>query len=111
MRVLAKRLELVNEQLAEARGRLNGRLNGLLAGLAAPSGGEESGDAPGQPERHRDAAVLLSLPGVGTTNAATLLAEAPNALRNGDDHALRCLCGAARRRGGAGRREWGRAGR
>ena len=95
MRVLAKRLELVNEQLAETRGELAK----LLAAMAAPepsedAGGESSEDAPGR-QRHRDAAVLLSLPGVGTTNAATLLAEAPDALRNGDYHALRCLCGVA----------------
>ena len=93
-RVVAKRLELANEQLAEARGRLGQ----LLAGLAsepAEAGREPSEDAPGQPEPPRDAAVLLSLPGVGTTVAATLLAEAPDALRNRDYHALRCFCGVA----------------
>lgn len=90
-RVVAKRLELANEQIAEARGRLDE----LLAGLASEPAEAEREDAPGQPERPRDAAVLLSLPGVGTTVAATLLAEAPDALRNRDYHALRCVCGVA----------------
>ena len=93
VRLVAKRLELANEQLSEARRRLDE----LLAGLASAPGAadEASGDAPGQPERHRDAAVLLSLPGVGATVAAALLSEAPDALRNRDYHALRCICGVA----------------
>ena len=99
VRIVAKRLELVNEQLAEARAGMGE----LLAGLPAPAEAElepddspePAGDAPGQPVRHRDAAVLLSLPGVGTTVAATLLSEAPDALKNGDYHALRCVCGVA----------------
>ena len=64
--------------------------------VEAPSDAEvPSDDTPGQPERHRDATVLLSLPGVGTIVAATLLGEVPDALRNRDCHALRCICGVA----------------
>ena len=93
VRLVAKRLELANEQLSEARRRLDE----LPAGPASAPGAadEASGDAPGQPERHRDAAVPLSLPGVGATVAAALLSEAPDALRNRDCHALRCICGVA----------------
>ena len=42
-----------------------------------------------------DAAILLSLPGIGTKVLATLLAEGSDAVRRGDYHALRCLCGVA----------------
>ena len=37
----------------------------------------------------------MSLPGIGTVVLATLLAEASDALRRRDYHALRCLCGVA----------------
>lgn len=48
------------------------------------------------PERpHRDAALLLSLPGVGIHNGAAMLAEATMALQERDYQSLRKLCGAA----------------
>lgn len=50
---------------------------------------------PGQPEQHRDAKILLSCPGVGRIIAATMLAEASEAIRNRDYHALRGYAGAA----------------
>ena len=42
-----------------------------------------------------DAAILRSLPGIGTGVLATLLAEGSDALRRRDYDALRCLCGVA----------------
>ena len=42
-----------------------------------------------------DAAILLSLPGIGTGVLATLLAEGSDALRRRDYDALRSLCGVA----------------
>jgi len=45
--------------------------------------------------QHRDAAILLSLPGVGTMVAATMLAEAAGPLRERDYHALRAFSGVA----------------
>jgi transposase len=39
--------------------------------------------------------ILDSLPGVGRTVLATMLAEAPDALQRRDYHALRTLCGSA----------------
>ncbi len=42
-----------------------------------------------------DAAILLSMPGIGVGVLATLLAEGSDALRRRDYHALRCLCGVA----------------
>lgn len=45
--------------------------------------------------QHRDVAILLSLPGVGTNVAATMLAEAAGPLHDRDYHALRALAGVA----------------
>lgn len=50
---------------------------------------------PGQNGEHRDAAIILSLPGVGRTVAATMLAEASQALAQRDYHALRSYGGSA----------------
>jgi transposase len=44
---------------------------------------------------HRDAEVILSLPGVGTLNAATMLAEAPGLIARRDYKALRAQAGIA----------------
>jgi len=44
---------------------------------------------------HRDAELLLSLPGMGKHNGATMLAEAGSALQERDYQALRKLCGVA----------------
>jgi transposase len=46
-------------------------------------------------EKHRDAAIQLSLPGIGPVTGATMLGEAAEPLRNRDYHALRSLAGAA----------------
>lgn len=54
----------------------------------------KSGDD--NPERtHRDAALLLSLPGIGVHNGAAMLAEASTALQQRDYQSLRKLCGVA----------------
>ena len=81
MRLLAERLVLINRQLGHARRQLDR----LVHQLAEPA----SSNAPS------DAAILLSLPGVGTGVLATLLAEGSDALRRRDYDALRCLCGVA----------------
>ena len=54
----------------------------VLAELATP--------AQGQAEEHRDAAILLSLPGLGRKVGATILNEASRAIADRDYHALRC---------------------
>ena len=64
-------------------------LDKLTRALAEP---EES--SPGQTVQ-RDAAILLSSPGLGRIVLATLLTEAPQAVRERDYHALRCLAGVA----------------
>jgi transposase len=50
---------------------------------------------PGQIAEHRDAALLLSLPGVGRVVAATMLAEAAQPIAHRDYQALRSYAGVA----------------
>ena len=52
-------------------------------------------DEPASSTEPPDAAILLSLPGIGTGVLATLLAEASDAVQRRDYDALRCLCGVA----------------
>ena len=92
MRLLSKRLVVVNKQLAEAQTQLDRFLDQL--GNATPQADVEE-SAPEQTEQQRDVAILQSLPGVGPVVSATLLAEAYDSLRRRDYHALRCLCGVA----------------
>ena len=82
----SERLRLVQRQLADAKREI-ARLIDVLADS------EDSGS--GQPGGQRDVTVLSSLPGVGQTVLATLLAEAPQALARRDYRALRCLTGVA----------------
>lgn len=64
------------------------RLATMLESLAGETEPEQTR------ERH-DATILQSLPGIGTRIAATMLAEAADALRRRDYHALRALTGVA----------------
>jgi transposase len=91
--VLLPSIQLALHQLKEARTKLDR----LTAALAAPSinENEEDDDVPGQVMGQRDAAILRSLPGMGRVNLATLLSEAPDAVRNRDYRALRCQAGIA----------------
>jgi transposase len=82
---VAERLTLVNRQLKHA----TRRLDALVEQLAGPE------TEPGQEAEQRDAAILRSLPGVGRIVLATLLAEAHQAIRARDYHALRTLTGVA----------------
>ena len=83
---VAKRLQLVNREIVGADDRLD-RLTARLA---------EAGETePGQPCQQHDMTILRTLPGVGRIVAATLLAEAYEALRRRDYQALRCLSGVA----------------
>jgi transposase len=60
--------------------------------LQQMSSGEDSESNQGQ---HRDVELILSLPGVGRLVAATMLAEASQALSERDYHALRAYSGIA----------------
>jgi transposase len=65
------------------------RTKRMLEELSASAGGD------GSEQKHSDAAILLSLPGVGQCVGATMLAEASQPLAERDYHALRCYAGCA----------------
>jgi transposase len=80
--LLLPRLRLLHQQRTD----LARRIGTLLDELATPAEGEHE---------HRDAAILLSLPGLGRKVAATMLSEASQAIAERDYHALRCYSGTA----------------
>ena len=80
--LLLPRLRLLHRQRTD----LARRIDALLDELATPAEGQQE---------HRDAAILLSLPGLGRKIAATMLSEASQAIADRDYHALRCYSGAA----------------
>jgi transposase len=79
------RLRLINRQIKETDSKIGALIDSLTAS-------EES--ETGQKKQH-DAAILASLPGVGRTVLATLLAEAWEPLQRRDYLALRSLAGVA----------------
>lgn len=110
--ILLERVRLLNQQ----RKRLRSTLERMLKDLCQPEAASDrqpQGKAdpvpplqaqpdepqetkePQEKQEHRDAQILLSLPAVGTIVGATMLAEAHQALRNRDYHALRAYCGVA----------------
>jgi transposase len=90
IKIAAERARLVNRQIKEA----DQKLDALCARLEQPRGGEGESE-PGQRFEQRDVTILRSLPGVGRTNLATLLAEAAEPLRRRDYQVLRVLSGVA----------------
>ena len=80
--MLLPRLRLLHRQRTD----LARRISTLLEELTAPAEGQSE---------HRDAAILLSLPGLGRKVAATMLSEASQAIAERDYHALRCYSGTA----------------
>jgi transposase len=83
LRSLVARLRLANTEFCQAERKLGE----LCAGL--------SQDAATKPGRPCDAAILRSMPGVGTVVLATLLTEAGDPLARRDHAALRTLSGVA----------------
>ncbi len=75
--------------LAQQRAQLAVRIQALLDQLATSS------EADAHTHQHRDVTLILSLPGVGRGVAATMLAEASQALAERDYHALRAYAGIA----------------
>jgi transposase len=86
IRILIKRLQLVNEQLHQA----HRQLDALVARLRPDAETE-----PGQAGEQRDVEILRSFPGNGRIVLATLLGEAWEPLQQRDYHTLRTLCGTA----------------
>lgn len=82
VRMLIPRLHLLHQQ----RATLAKRIQAVLDELASPES---------DTTKHRDVTLLLSLPGIGRVIAATMLAEASQALAERDYHALRAYAGIA----------------
>jgi len=80
--------------LRQQRNQVGKRIELLLEEMSAEGGNE--GGKEGTTTKHSDAAILLSLPGVGQCVGATLLAEASQPLAERDYHALRLLWGVRR---------------
>jgi transposase len=80
--LLLPRLRLLHQQRTD----LARRIGAILEELATPAE---------QQSEHRDAAILLSLPGLGRKVAATMLSEASQAIAERDYDALRSYSGVA----------------
>ena len=81
--LLLTRLRLVHDQ----RTTVAKRIEAVLEEMASAD--------PQSSREHPDVTLLLSLPGIGRVNAATMLAEASQALAERDYHALRTYAGIA----------------
>ena len=90
IKIAAERARLVNRQLKDA----HQKLDALCDRLERPMSGETENE-PGQRSEQSDVTILRSLPGVGRTNLAVLLVEAPEPLRRRDYQVLRVLSGVA----------------
>lgn len=84
--MLVEQLQLLHKQRAACQRNISALLDEL-----ADSGEGEAG----QMEKHRDAEIILSMPGIGTLVAATMLAQAGQALAERDYQALRVHMGVA----------------
>ena len=85
--ILRPLLDTVCSQLADADRRLERMTRELEAEVCR----EDDDETP----KPSDAAILRSLPGIGTVGLATLLCEADESLERRDCEALRCLSGVA----------------
>ncbi len=86
VQMLIEQLQLVYRQRREVQARIEAMLKQL------PTAEEEES---GQKEKHRDAEILLSIPGIGKLVAATMLSEAWQALTERNYQALRAHTGIA----------------
>jgi transposase len=84
LELLLDRLRVVHDQLRRCRTELRQRIHGLAATEDPEPKGEQ-----------RDVTILLSMPGIGSTVLATLLAEAGRLVRERDYHGLRAFTGVA----------------
>lgn len=83
--LLLPRLRLINSQMQQAQTRIERLLEEIGA----------AGDDEGQKNEHRDAEIILSVPGIGITVTATMLGEASQAIAQRDYDALRAHSGVA----------------
>lgn len=93
VKLLLPLIRLIRTQIAEC----DARILRLLAevGASRDASGAEPGDDLEPIKQHRDADILLSVPGLGVLTSATMLTEAETALRNRDYQMLRVQSGVA----------------
>ena len=103
---LIQLLNVVEIQISETKRDIADLVQSILADEMSSDNETPSESAPPATGRLSDAAILLSLPGIGQTVLATLLSDASGLLQARDDRGLRCLCGVApvTRRSGQARR-------
>ena len=89
------RLKVALDQRVPANRRIEQLLAKLEHGPEGANHTEADDVDPTKPKQHRDAAILLSLPGAGPIVGATMLTEATNALARRDYQALRTVSGVA----------------
>jgi transposase len=101
VRLLLPLVRVNREQMSACHKRI-GALLKLLQTPEEPEGAAEESTAAGESgaseapkKQHRDAAILLSVAGLGTLTGASMLAEGWKALRDRDYQALRAQCGVA----------------
>lgn len=99
VRLLLPLLRATRAQLVDCHKRIEELMERVgrspeAEGSASAEPGKED-DASGPARQHRDADILLSVPGLGVLTSATMLAEAATALRDRDYHALRSQTGVA----------------
>ena len=95
VQVVAERLALVNRKLDHARQELDRLVHQLAEAAPADCPDAAAEEDPDSSTQQPDAAILLSMPGIGTGVLAALLAEAGEAVQRRDYDALRCICGVA----------------
>lgn len=96
VRLLLPLLRLTREQLVQCDGRIEGLMARVGRSPESTSEGAEPPSDDSTPARqHRDADILLSVPGLGVVTSATMLAEASTALRDRDYPRLRSQTGVA----------------
>ncbi len=96
IRSLAERIGLINQQLKTAERKLDQLLTRLEQPAQDQAGENQAGEnQAGQMSEQRDVSILRSMPGIGRTNLATLLAEGSEPLGRRDYHVLRTLSGVA----------------
>ena len=98
---LIRQIKPVNVMISEVEGEIQTLLR-ELAGCQP-----EESEKPCPEGRHRDAEILLSMPGVGTIVGATVLAEAATALQDRNYQRFRTLAGLAPVTKASGKRKHG----
>lgn len=83
-------LLVVLRAVGQQRSACSKRIEQLFTCYADSQEGDECPES-----KHRDAAILLSFPGIGIHNGAAMLSEATSALRERDRDAMRTLSGVA----------------